>query len=61
MQGFVAEDGGVTVHEVNPRFSGGLPLTLARRVPTSSTEYLRADRRAAVRREERLATRPGVP
>ena len=28
VQGFVAEDGGVTVHEVNPRFSGGLPLTL---------------------------------
>ncbi|MBG0564985.1 ATP-grasp domain-containing protein [Actinoplanes aureus] len=29
VQGFVAEDGSVTVVEVNPRFSGGLPLTLA--------------------------------
>ena len=29
VQGFVAEDGGVAVVEINPRFSGGLPLTLA--------------------------------
>ena len=29
VQGFVAEDGAVTVVEINPRFSGGLPLTLA--------------------------------
>jgi carbamoyl-phosphate synthase large subunit len=29
VQGFVAADGGVTVVEINPRFSGGLPLTLA--------------------------------
>lgn len=29
VQGFVAEDGGVVVVEINPRFSGGLPLTLA--------------------------------
>jgi exosortase/archaeosortase family protein len=29
VQGFVAESGEVTVVEVNPRFSGGLPLTLA--------------------------------
>ena len=29
MQGFVADDGAVTVVEINPRFSGGLPLTLA--------------------------------
>ena len=29
VQGFVAEDGVVTVVEINPRFSGGLPLTLA--------------------------------
>ncbi|HJX44872.1 MAG TPA: ATP-grasp domain-containing protein [Geodermatophilus sp.] len=29
VQGFVADDGRVTVVEVNPRFSGGLPLTLA--------------------------------
>jgi carbamoyl-phosphate synthase large subunit len=29
VQGFVAADGAATVVEVNPRFSGGLPLTLA--------------------------------
>ncbi|MET0764234.1 MAG: ATP-grasp domain-containing protein [Blastococcus sp.] len=29
VQGFVADDGTVTVMEINPRFSGGLPLTLA--------------------------------
>lgn len=29
VQGYVAEDGTATVMEVNPRFSGGLPLTLA--------------------------------
>ncbi|MCU7724176.1 UDP-N-acetylglucosamine 2-epimerase (non-hydrolyzing) [Actinoplanes sp. KI2] len=29
VQGFVADSGEVTIVEVNPRFSGGLPLTLA--------------------------------
>ncbi|MGY1744128.1 ATP-grasp domain-containing protein [Blastococcus sp. SYSU D00695] len=29
VQGFVADDGRVSVVEINPRFSGGLPLTLA--------------------------------
>ncbi|MGY1813023.1 ATP-grasp domain-containing protein [Blastococcus sp. SYSU D00820] len=29
VQGFVGEDGRATVVEINPRFSGGLPLTLA--------------------------------
>jgi carbamoyl-phosphate synthase large subunit len=29
VQGFVAADGTATVVEINPRFSGGLPLTLA--------------------------------
>jgi carbamoyl-phosphate synthase large subunit len=29
VQGFVGADGAVTVVEINPRFSGGLPLTLA--------------------------------
>lgn len=29
VQGFVAPDGTATVMEINPRFSGGLPLTLA--------------------------------
>lgn len=29
VQGFVADDGTATLVEINPRFSGGLPLTLA--------------------------------
>jgi carbamoyl-phosphate synthase large subunit len=29
LQGFVADDGTVSVIEINPRFSGGLPLSLA--------------------------------
>jgi carbamoyl-phosphate synthase large subunit len=29
VQGFLADDGTATVVEINPRFSGGLPLTLA--------------------------------
>jgi carbamoylphosphate synthase large subunit len=29
VQGFVGDDGAVAVVEINPRFSGGLPLTLA--------------------------------
>jgi carbamoyl-phosphate synthase large subunit len=29
VQGFLADDGSATVVEINPRFSGGLPLTLA--------------------------------
>jgi carbamoyl-phosphate synthase large subunit len=29
VQGFVADDGTATIVEINPRFSGGLPLTLA--------------------------------
>lgn len=29
VQGFVADDGAATIVEINPRFSGGLPLTLA--------------------------------
>ena len=29
VQGFVADDGTATVVEINPRFSGGLPLSLA--------------------------------
>jgi carbamoyl-phosphate synthase large subunit len=58
VQGFVAEDGGVTVHEVNPRFSGGLPLTLHAGADVV-TEYLREI--VGLRpREERLVTRPGV-
>jgi carbamoyl-phosphate synthase large subunit len=58
VQGFVAEDGGVTVHEVNPRFSGGLPLTLHAGADVV-TEYLReiVGLRA---RPERLVARPDV-
>jgi len=29
VQGFIDENGGIAITEVNPRFSGGLPLTLA--------------------------------
>lgn len=58
VQGFVAEDGRVTVHEVNPRFSGGLPLTLHAGADVV-TEYLReiVGLRA---RPERLVARPDV-
>lgn len=37
VQGFVADDGRVTVLEINPRFSGGLPLTLAAGADVVST------------------------
>jgi carbamoyl-phosphate synthase large subunit len=36
VQGFVADDGTATVMEINPRFSGGLPLTLAAGADTVS-------------------------
>jgi carbamoyl-phosphate synthase large subunit len=58
VQGFVSEDGGVTIHEVNPRFSGGLPLTLHAGADVV-TEYLR-EILGMRPREERLVTRPGV-
>ena len=58
VQGFVAEDGGVTIHEVNPRFSGGLPLTLHAGADVV-TEYLR-EILGLRPRAERLVTRPGV-
>lgn len=58
VQGFVAEDGGVVVHEVNPRFSGGLPLTLHAGADVV-TEYLRAVLGLPMR-PERLVARPGV-
>ncbi|WP_116449479.1 ATP-grasp domain-containing protein [Blastococcus litoris] len=37
VQGFVGDDGAVTVVEINPRFSGGLPLTLAAGADVVST------------------------
>jgi carbamoyl-phosphate synthase large subunit len=58
VQGFVSEDGGVAVHEINPRFSGGLPLTLAAGCDLVE-EYLRNIMGLAVR-PERLVARPGV-
>jgi carbamoyl-phosphate synthase large subunit len=58
VQGFVAEDGRVTVHEVNPRFSGGLPLTLHAGADVV-TEYLR-EIVGLPARPERLVTRPDV-
>jgi carbamoylphosphate synthase large subunit len=58
VQGFVSEDGQVTVHEINPRFSGGLPLTLAAGCDLVE-EHLRDIMGLAVR-PERLVARPGV-
>jgi carbamoyl-phosphate synthase large subunit len=37
VQGFVDDDGNTTVVEINPRFSGGLPLTLAAGADVVST------------------------
>jgi carbamoyl-phosphate synthase large subunit len=37
VQGFVSADGAVTVVEINPRFSGGLPLSLAAGADVVST------------------------
>jgi carbamoylphosphate synthase large subunit len=56
VQGFVADDGTATVVEINPRFSGGLPLTLAAGADVVSA-YL-----AGVRGEPlpELSFRPGV-
>lgn len=58
LQGFRTPDGDVIVHEVNPRFSGGLPLTLAAGADLVE-EYLRAVMGRPVR-PERCAARPGV-
>jgi carbamoyl-phosphate synthase large subunit len=58
VQGFVAEDGAVSIHEINPRFSGGLPLSLAAGADLVE-EYLRGVMGLAMR-PERLSARPGV-
>jgi carbamoylphosphate synthase large subunit len=58
VQGFVADDGTVTVVEINPRFSGGLPLTLAAGADLVS-EYLTGIRDAAAPLEA-LSFRAGV-
>ena len=56
VQGFVADDGTATVVEINPRFSGGLPLSLAAGADVVGA-YL-----AGVRGEPlpELSFRPGV-
>jgi carbamoyl-phosphate synthase large subunit len=58
VQGFVGDDGAVTIVEVNPRFSGGLPLSLYAGADLVG-EYLRAVMGRDVR-PERLVARPGV-
>jgi carbamoyl-phosphate synthase large subunit len=58
VQGFVAEDGSVTVVEINPRFSGGLPLTLAAGADVVST-YLAGIRRPDLQLPQLWFT-PGV-
>ena len=58
VQGFVGPDDAVTFVEVNPRFSGGLPLSLAAGADLVG-EYLRGVVGDPVR-PERLEFRPGV-
>jgi carbamoyl-phosphate synthase large subunit len=58
VQGFVAEDGTVSLIEINPRFSGGLPLSLAAGADLVE-EYLR-DIMGLPVRPERLVARAGV-
>jgi len=58
VQGFVADDGSVTVVEINPRFSGGLPLTLAAGADVVST-YLTGIREPGAQLPQLYFT-PGV-
>ncbi len=58
LQGFIDDEGAVTLHEINPRVSGGLPLTLAAGCDLVG-EHLRDILGMAVR-PERLVARPGV-
>jgi carbamoyl-phosphate synthase large subunit len=58
VQGFTGDDGAVTVVEVNPRFSGGLPLTLAAGCDVVG-EHLRVAL-GGTPRPARLVARPGV-
>ena len=58
VQGFVSEDGDVVIHEVNPRFSGGLPLSLNAGADFVG-EYVRGIFGRPMR-PERLVARPGV-
>jgi carbamoyl-phosphate synthase large subunit len=58
VQGFVSDDGDVVIHEVNPRFSGGLPLSLNAGADLVG-EYVRGIFGRPMR-PERLIARPGV-
>lgn len=58
VQGFLGDDGIARFIEVNPRFSGGLPLSLAAGADLVG-EYVRAARGLPVR-TERCRFRPGV-
>jgi len=58
VQGFVGDDGAVSFVEVNPRFSGGLPLALAAGADLVG-EYLQAVLGRPIR-PERLRYRSGV-
>ncbi|MGH9292908.1 MAG: ATP-grasp domain-containing protein [Acidimicrobiales bacterium] len=58
VQGFVAPNGSICFVEVNPRFSGGLPLSLAAGADLVG-EYVRGVRGMAMR-PERCVYRPGV-
>jgi carbamoyl-phosphate synthase large subunit len=58
VQGFVAAEGGIAFTEVNPRFSGGLPLSLAAGADFVG-EYLRGMIGLPMRRE-RLRARASV-
>ncbi|HZP27499.1 MAG TPA: ATP-grasp domain-containing protein [Acidimicrobiia bacterium] len=58
LQGFVTDDGQVMVVEVNPRFSGGLALSLAAGADLVG-EYVRAALGGTLR-PRRLRFRPGV-
>ena len=58
VQGFLAADGAPTFVEVNPRFSGGLPLSLAAGADFVG-EYLRAIFGESIR-ADRLHYRPGL-
>ena len=58
VQGFISRDRKITFVEINPRFSGGLPLSLAAGADLVG-EYIRGILDEPVR-ADRLAFRPGV-
>jgi carbamoyl-phosphate synthase large subunit len=58
VQGFVGPDGAVRIVEINPRFSGGLPLSLAAGADLVG-QYVRVAHGLPIERD-RLAFTPGV-